>query len=103
MYREKVEITLIRCEGAIVDGFERKVVTESSTIIADERSVNRSEFYSAAQAGRKADKIFEIWAFEYDEQQYIEYEGKEYEVVRTYADSPDRIQLTCQRKDGLWK
>ena len=51
----------------------------------------------------RADKIFEVWAFEYDGQQYIEHEGKEYEVVRDYSTNPDRIQLTCQRKDGLWK
>lgn len=103
MYREKVDVTLIRCEGAIIDGFERKVVTEFNSIIADELSVNRSEFYDASRAGYKADKIFEVWDFEYDDQQYVEYEGKEYEVIRTYAANPDRIQLTCQRKDGIWK
>lgn len=101
--RGVTEITLIQCEGAIINGFERKVVTSADTISADEISVNRSEFYSAPQAGYRADKIFEVWAFEYDGQQYIEHEGKEYEVVRDYSTNPDRIQLTCQRKDGLWK
>lgn len=97
------EISLIQWEFPIVDGIEQPAITNRAAVFADVISVNRAEFYSAPQAGYRADIIFEMWAFEYYEQQGVEHSGKLYKVIRAYKTSADRLQLTCQRMEGLWR
>ena len=97
------EISLIQWDFPIVDGIEQPTITNRAAVFADVISVNRAEFYSAPQAGCRADIIFEMWAFEYDEQQGVEHSGKLYKVIRAYETSADRLQLTCQRMEGLWR
>jgi len=99
--RIPVELTLQTCTYPIIDGVERKTVTAETEAFADVVGVNRAEFYAADQAGYRADIIFELWAFEYGGQQGVLYDGREYKVIRSFPVSMDRVQITCQRMDGL--
>lgn len=99
--RISVELTLQTCAYPIIDGVERKTVTAETPVFADVISVNRAEFCAASQAGYRADAVYEVWAFEYDGQQGVSCGGVDYRVIRSFPVSMDRIQLTCQRIDGL--
>ena len=96
------EIKLQKCSFPIVNGIEQKTVDEETVVFGEVANANRAEYYGASQAGYRADIIFEIWAFEYDDQQIILHDGKEYKVIRAYRVNADKIQLTCQRIEGLW-
>lgn len=67
------------------------------TVVAERMSVNRSEFYEALKAGIKPTAIFRLHPLDYSGQVLAECEGVRYEVIRTYEDSPDVIELTCAK------
>lgn len=73
---------------------ENDVKTE---VFCRQKSVTRSEFYSAAVAGLHPQHVFVIHSFEYSGEQSVEFEGETYRVLRTYQDEKSReeIELVC--------
>ncbi|NOJ73888.1 phage head closure protein [Paenibacillus alvei] len=69
--------------------------TSRSIVLANKLSVQRAEFYAAAQNSMKVDQVFEVHAFEYNGEKLLEHDGKRYEIVRTYQAEPEYIELTC--------
>lgn len=61
-------------------------------------SVNRTEFYSAAQAGLNPTNVFEINGFEYNGESLVEFDGEQLSVIRSYQTDYETVQLTCGRK-----
>ena len=61
------------------------------------KSVTRNEFYSAAQAGLRPERVFVIHGYEYEGEQEVEFEGERYRVVRTYSVSFEELELTCEK------
>ncbi|RBP89395.1 SPP1 family predicted phage head-tail adaptor [Cytobacillus firmus] len=94
------ELTLIeQVYGS--DNIGNQIPSEKkTTILCDSKSVSRAEFYNAANNGMKPTRIFLIHKFEYDEQQKVEFEGKRYDVIKTYKVNSEEIELTCQRMIG---
>lgn len=74
--------------------------TSSRTIFATIKSVRMSEFYQGMGVGFKPEIVFEVYANEInlDNDKYVIYDGKEYEIIRSYMCSLDKIELTCIRK-----
>lgn len=96
--KQDVQITLRQVAYDIVDGYETE--TSADTVIwAGKRSVNRSEFYQATQAGYKADVIFSVYAFEYNGEEQVVFNDVVYDVVRTYQATLDIIELTCTKRE----
>jgi len=60
-------------------------------------SVMRSEFYNAAAAGLRPEIVFVVHGFEYTGAQQVRFDGKLYNVIRTYAKGFEEIELTCER------
>ena len=60
-------------------------------------SVGQSEFYSSAQAGIELEVKFDIWAHEYRGELLVEWNGREYPVIRSYRKGIDRVELTCAK------
>lgn len=79
--------------GNIVPGENGRVA-----VLCDLRSITRSEFYSASQAGLNPEIIFEINGFEYNGEKEIEFSGERYTVIRTYRANYEKIELTCEKK-----
>lgn len=65
-------------------------------ILCNKRSLTRSEFYFASQAGLKPSMVLEVHSFEYKNQNYLEFNGKRYKVLKTFDQSPEIIELTCE-------
>ena len=72
--------------------------TKMTKILCDLKSVTRSEFYSAAQAGLNPEQVFEINGFEYGGETEVEFLGERYSVIRTYRTNYETLELTCERK-----
>ncbi len=61
-------------------------------------SVGQSEFYASTQAGIELEVKFDIWAHEYRGELLVEFDGREYPVIRSYRKGIDRVELTCSKK-----
>jgi len=70
--------------------------TIERTVYANEYYVSQSEFYNAAVADLKAEKQFEIYSYEYQDEPKLEHDGKVYNVIRTEKRG-DKTRLTCER------
>lgn len=68
-------------------GFERREV------YCNEKGVKRNEFYQAATAGVKPELCIEIKAAEYQREEYFEYDGVMYRIVRTYPVKSENLEL----------
>lgn len=57
---------------------------------AEVKSVQQSEFHSAAAQGRRAELRLEVWEFEYGGEKYAAVRGKRFEIYRSWV-RPDGI------------
>ena len=64
-------------------------------IFADKQSVRQSEFYQAAATGLKPELMFVVRAEEYNNERALEYELKEYKIIRTYDKNGEFTELIC--------
>ena len=81
-------------EGRDADGFPKETITET-TVFADVSSTKRSEFYAARQAGISLALTVKLRAADYDGQERLSYEGKEYKVERAYTEAREYYELNC--------
>lgn len=68
-------------------GFDRREV------FCNNKGVKRSEFYQAATAGIKPELCIEIKAAEYQKEEYFEFDGVMYRIVRTYPVKNENLEL----------
>ena len=68
-------------------------------VYATECSVRQSEFFAAAQAGLRSDFMLLLQnAADYHGEQFVEKDGKRYEIYRTYCRPSEQIELYCTQK-----
>lgn len=67
------------------------------------RSVTRSEFYDAAQAGLRPSIVLTLATrLDYEGEEEVTFEGRTYGVIRTYwTDASDEIELTLEERTAL--
>ncbi|WP_062513945.1 phage head closure protein [Halobacillus sp. KGW1] len=68
-------------------------------VYANQLGVGQEEFYNALAQGLKPSKQFEVYSFEYDEEDRIKFEGVIYQVTRTQQKG-DKVRLTCEKDVG---
>ena len=72
-------------------GNDRESTVETD-VFCEVTSASRAEFFSAAQAGLRPEYKFKIWAHEYGGQTKVRYDGREFEIYRTFK-LHDTIEL----------
>jgi SPP1 family predicted phage head-tail adaptor len=93
--------TLIGYGEPIFDDYGNEVNAETRTVVfVQPRGVYQSEFYNAAQLGLKPSvTLFLTNREDYDGQKVVEYEGKEYSVIRVdWNAQRDGISLVCEER-----
>ena len=75
-------------------------IESSNTVFCDVKSISRSEFYNASVAGLKPSLTFIIKLYEYSEETMLEYNSKQYKVIRNYRKNSEEIELTCEEVAG---
>lgn len=93
-------ITLIKKEYT-QDAIGQQVAVESERdIYAQVSSVSGTEWHSAGRNGIRAELRFIIFAYDYDDEEIIKYNGVTYSVYRTYMSNTDNLELYVKKKAG---
>ena len=83
----------VNAYGAAVEA-----VTQRDTVFCDVNSVGYRETYEAAAVGRKPEiKVTLPDVLEYNGQRFCEYDGIEYEIIRSYKTNRHELELTLER------
>lgn len=64
------------------------------TLLCRKKKITRSEFYQANQAGLKPSLVVEIRSFEYENQEFAKFEGRQYRILKTYPINSEILELT---------
>lgn len=63
-------------------------------------SASGREFARMGQNNIRPQRRVTLWAYEYDEQDTVELDGKKYGVYRTFQPNPEEVELYLERKAG---
>lgn len=75
--------------------------TEEKEVFATVESVGQNEFFSAAQAGLKAEYKVSVWIDDYDNEAYIKIGGRNYDIYRTFMRKDGKTELYTGKKIGV--
>ena len=93
------EITLIAKRIIGTDKLKQNITEEVKTLLlCRKKSITRSEFYQANQAGIRPSLVVDIHSFEYDNQELAEFDGKKYRIIKTYPVDLETLELTMTEK-----
>ncbi|HEL1987921.1 TPA: phage head closure protein [Streptococcus suis] len=93
------EIALIAKKITGKDKLKQNITEEVKTVLlCRKKSITRSEFYQANQAGIRPSLVVDIHSFEYDNQELAEFEGKRYRILKTYPVDLETLELTLMEK-----
>lgn len=92
-FRDVIElISTTETVNGMGDTIDQKAYRQ---VFADKQSIRQSEFYQAAATGLKPELMFVIRVFEYQNEQSLRYNDKEYGIIRTYSKDGEMIELIC--------
>ena len=95
------EISLLT-ETTTTDSIGNPVTSTTEVkLIAEVRSISQSEFMNARQTGITPSYTFRIYAFGYQGQKLLKYNGQIYSVYRTYEPDDNYIELYTEVKAGV--
>lgn len=95
LFREVINlISFSNGENQLGDAIKVKV--KSPGIFADKQSIRQSEFYQASSTGLRPEVMFIIRTCEYNNESNLEFNNKEYNIIRTYEKDSEFIELVCQ-------
>jgi len=93
------EIILIAKKITGQDKLKQNITEEVKTkLLCRKRSITRSEFYQANQAGIRPSLVVDIHSFEYENQEIAEFDGKNYRIIKTYPVDLEVLELTLTEK-----
>ena len=97
------ELVLVRIEAGENDLGDPITIRTEKPILCDVSSVGRNEHYQAAAHGLKPELVFVISKWDYDGEKEVEFEGKKYNVLRTYEPKKSKglgdfetMELVCE-------
>ena len=83
------------------DEIGQQIETETSrSVVAELKSINRSEWVAAHQVGYNPVVTAIISAFDYSNEEIVEIDSERYVVYRTYSRKDDYIELMLRKKVG---
>ena len=74
--------------------------TAERLVYANVRNVSQSEFFDGGRAGLNPEFKMTMFAFDYQGEKVVKYNGLYFEVYRTYLAGTDTLELYVQRKQG---
>ena len=78
-------------------GVQREQTTERR-VFCDVESITQKEFFAAENAGIRAAFRFDVFAYDYDGETEVIYNGGRYSIYRTYQKFNDILELYAERK-----
>ena len=95
------EVTLLGADGYEKDALGQKVPKEKrTTVFCSRMPISRQEFYMAGQNDIEVSEILVVHPYEYNNENYVEFDGRKLKVLKTYHKSLEELQLTCIERLG---
>jgi SPP1 family predicted phage head-tail adaptor len=66
-----------------------------ANVFANKKSVRQSEFYQALTTGNKPELMFEVRSIDYNNQENLIFNNKEYVIIRTFSKNDEITELIC--------
>lgn len=83
------------------DEIGQQIETETSrSVVAELKSINRSEWVAARQNNYNPVVIASICEFDYNDEEIVEIDSERYVVYRTHPGKDDYIELSLRKKVG---
>ena len=95
LFREVINL-ISSTDGENDLGDPIKVLTKGPNVFADKQSIRQSEFYQAMAAGLRPEITLVIRTIEYNQEPFLEFNNKNYTIIRTYEKENEFIELICQ-------
>lgn len=86
-------VKLVNVTKTVDDAGDMAETETTSIVFCDELSVGQSEHYQAMANGLKPEIKLKVYRFEYRNEKKVEYNGTKYDVIRTYANDKETIEL----------
>jgi len=87
-------------ENRRAHGVHETIVETVREVLAELRSVTRTEYYNALNAGHQPELVFKLTLDEdYQGERILRYKDQVYRVIRTYLTSDGGIEITAERDD----
>ncbi|MBR2587474.1 phage head-tail adapter protein [Candidatus Saccharibacteria bacterium] len=84
------------------DAIGQLTPTETSrTVFCNVRSVTQGEFFAGAEIGIRPEYRATMFAPDYEGEETAEYNGKRYEIYRTYLGDNESIELYLATRVGV--
>ena len=99
LWNEQITLIAVTCSNDSVGNYQKSKT--DIVVFANEKSVTRAEFYQAHAVNLRPDKVFEIRKIDYAEQVLMSHNGAEYDIMRTYSNNPESIELVCSKVVGV--
>lgn len=100
MDRSKV-IQLITQEKAQDEYGVWRTTESARSVFCSVDSVTRNEFFEGGRNGLNPEYRITMFAYDYNGETVIKYEGQRYGVYRTYFGRDDTIEIYVERKGGM--
>lgn len=96
----RADVISLITETASAHGVHATVTETVREVMCTVRSVSRSEYYTALNAGIEPSLVFHLsLSDDYQDERIVRYRGKKYRVVRTYLTDGGGIEITVERSD----
>lgn len=96
MWRDVIELGNL---AEVIEYGEPIQFTEWREVFANKKSVRQSEFYQASTVGLKPELVFEIRSIEFNNDEKVRYNEKEYSIIRAY-EKGETTELTVTSHVG---
>lgn len=95
------EVKLLKTVETLDNLNQPTTTTQTKDIVAELRSVSRSEYFQGRQGGLVPDLSFLVSVFDYDGEKIVEYNGTRYAIYRTYEADDNYVELYGQVEGGI--
>ena len=96
----RADVISLVTETNSAHGVHEAITENEREVMAEIRSVTRSEYYNALNAGVQPEIVFKLALdADYQDEHFLRFRGKKYRVVRTYLTNDGGIEITAERSD----
>ncbi len=94
-------LTLVSQAYALDDYGVQRPTETTRNVYCDVASITQTEFYAANEAGLRPALRFDIFAYDYNGEEIVEFNGVRYNVYRTYQRYNDVLELYVNKVVGI--
>lgn len=96
MWRDIAELVMLVDVPDGVGGYTTSEIAR--TVFCNKKSVKSMEFYQAHAVGLKPELNLVVRSVDYNDESRVRYEGKMYDILRTYSKNGEMVELTCAKR-----